>query len=424
MIIYGPHDNADYDVDLGPVFLTDWYHDDYYSLVEQTMAPASEGLPPPVSNNNLINGKANYPCASAANGTTCKPNAGISKFYFQSGKKYRLRLINGGAEGIQKFSIDNHKMTIVAQDFVALQPYQVDVVTLGIGQRTDIIVEATGSANSSAWMRSTLGKSAFVGGCTLNDGISPEAVAAIYYQAADNTTVPTTSSTVTDAEIGNCANDALTASVPYYRITPPSQPAVTEEINIQYLSNGTHNLFYVNNSTFRADYNEPVLLDAKLGHTTFEPSWNVHNYGSSRSIRLVVYNYAPTGAHPMHMHGHNMYILAEGSGKWNGVVTNPQNPTRRDTYLLANAVSATVPSYIVVQIDANNPGVWPFHCELINRHNFLHEHILTASRSHCLARQRRPVHEHPRATGRHCQVDEHPIDLGTDVSRLGYLDGQ
>jgi FtsP/CotA-like multicopper oxidase with cupredoxin domain len=97
MIIYGPHDNADYDIDLGPVLLTDYYHTEYYTLIEQVMAPASEGLLPPLSSNNLINGKMNYPCAT--NSSTCTPNAGISKFYVESGKTYRLRLINGGAEG-------------------------------------------------------------------------------------------------------------------------------------------------------------------------------------------------------------------------------------------------------------------------------------------------------------------------------------
>ena len=59
MVIYGPHDNVDYDVDLGPVMLSDYYHTDYYALVEQVMAPISENLPPPTSNNNLINGKMN-----------------------------------------------------------------------------------------------------------------------------------------------------------------------------------------------------------------------------------------------------------------------------------------------------------------------------------------------------------------------------
>ena len=99
------------------------------------MAPISANALPPISQNNLINGKMNYPCANAT-GLKCTPNAGISKFNVTSGQSYRLRLINSGAEGIQKFSIDGAKLTVIANDFVPVTPYEVDVVTLGIGQRS------------------------------------------------------------------------------------------------------------------------------------------------------------------------------------------------------------------------------------------------------------------------------------------------
>lgn len=153
--------------------ISDWYHSPYYSLVEQVMAPASENLPPPPSNNNLINGKMNYPCASTTQ--SCTPNAGISKFSFVSGKKYRLRLINASGEAVQKFTIDGHNMTVFANDFVQIQPYTTNVVTLGVGQRSDVIVEATGSSGDAYWMRSNISLT-----CSVNDGISPQAVAAIY----------------------------------------------------------------------------------------------------------------------------------------------------------------------------------------------------------------------------------------------------
>ena len=38
MIIYGPK-NVPYDVDLGPVLLTDHYHQEYFQIVEAVMAP-------------------------------------------------------------------------------------------------------------------------------------------------------------------------------------------------------------------------------------------------------------------------------------------------------------------------------------------------------------------------------------------------
>lgn len=73
------------------------------------------------------------------------PNAGLSKFYVQSGKSYRLRLINTGAEGLMKFSIDGAELAVIANDFVPLEPYTTKAVTLGVSQRTDVIFKATGS---------------------------------------------------------------------------------------------------------------------------------------------------------------------------------------------------------------------------------------------------------------------------------------
>ena len=69
MIIHGPK-NVPYDVDVGPLLLSDWFHTDYFSLVEQTV-----GFPPqfpPSSDNNLINGKMNYNCSLVKNGQACK----------------------------------------------------------------------------------------------------------------------------------------------------------------------------------------------------------------------------------------------------------------------------------------------------------------------------------------------------------------
>lgn len=130
MIIYGPK-NVDYDIDLGPVILSDWYHEGYHTLVEQTMSKKGDNTPQPTSNNNLINGKMNFPCYKDVN---CTANAGVPKFSFTSGKKHRLRLINMSAEAMQKFSIDGHKMTVIANDFVPVKPYDVAVVTLAVGE--------------------------------------------------------------------------------------------------------------------------------------------------------------------------------------------------------------------------------------------------------------------------------------------------
>lgn len=55
-----------------------------------------------------------------------------------------------------------------------------------------------------------------------------------------------------------------------------------------------------------------------------------------------------------------MFILAEGTGDWNGDIVRPDNPQRRDVHLLqANG-------YMVLQITADNPGTWPLHCHIVS----------------------------------------------------------
>ncbi|KAF2713059.1 multicopper oxidase [Pleomassaria siparia CBS 279.74] len=354
LVVYGPK-HAEYDIDIGPVLLEDWFHADYFTLVNDTM----NGRFPP-SNNNLINGKMQYPCANTT--LPCQENAGISKFQFQSGKKHLLRLVNTGAEGLQKFSIDGHKLTVIALDFTPIEPYETNVVTLGIGQRSDVIVEGTGAPSDAFWMRSQLGTQ----NCTLNDGISPNAVAAVYYQDADTSSVPNTTSDVTDDQLAACKNDALTLGVPLCQIAI-EEPETIEEVTFDFRSNGTNFVWFVNNSTYRGDFNQPTLLQANKGDFNFEEGWNVMNFGSNSSVRIHLINNGIIGAHPMHLHGHDFHVLAEGTGTWDGTVTNPSNTVRRDVQMLQNGQdtsSGVIPSYMVLQYNQNNPGMWPLHCHL------------------------------------------------------------
>lgn len=53
-----------------------------------------------------------------------------------------------------------------------------------------------------------------------------------------------------------------------------------------------------------------------------------------------------------------MFVLASGTGSWDGTITRPNNPQRRDV----QQVQAN--GFIVVQFNPTNPGVWPFHCHI------------------------------------------------------------
>lgn len=354
MVIYGPP-HEEYDIDVGPIILEDWYHPDYFTLVANAMVGRF-----PRSDNVLINGKMNYPCANTT--LPCQEEAGISKFKFESGKKHRLRLINAGTEGTLKFSIDGHSLSIIAQDLIPVEPYSTNVVTLSIGQRTDVIVEATGEPGDAYWMRAQLATNR----CTLNTGVSPNGVAAVYYEDADTDSVPETTSDVTADQLAKCKNDELTQGAPLCKI-PVEEPSTTQRLDFEFKNNGTHFVWYVNNSTYRGNYNQPILLQANKGDLDYESQWNVFNFGKNETVRLHLVNHGLVGSHPMHLHGHDFHVLAEGFGEWDGTVTNPSNTVRRDVHTLQNGrntTSGVVPSYMVLQYTQDNPGVWPLHCHL------------------------------------------------------------
>ncbi|KAI1760293.1 putative multicopper oxidase [Hypoxylon sp. FL1150] len=352
IVVYGPR-NVEYDVDLGPIMVNDWWHKDYYEVVKEVMAPGFAGKT--YSDNNLINGKMNFNCSTKAAGdnTRCTDNAGLSKFKFQSGKSHRLRFINAGAEGTQRISIDGHNMTVIANDFVSIEPYDTQVVTLGVGQRVDVVVHAHGKPGSSAWLRANL--------TSCSTATQPLALAAVYYEDADENTMPkSTAWNVPDP--GTCANDDLALTEPYFPMTLP-EPTFTHHMDISNFHNASNNfLWKFGGVSATVNYNNPTLLRSQdMAHGQFKPEANLINYGTNSSVRIIINNSGP-GPHPIHAHGLNMYVLAAGPGNYSEAESPPlntRNPMRRDVQMV------TGNGHIVVQFDTSkNPGVWPLHCHV------------------------------------------------------------
>jgi FtsP/CotA-like multicopper oxidase with cupredoxin domain len=155
--------------------------------------------------------------------------------------------------------------------------------------------------------------------------------------------------------------DALTETTPWFPITPDLAPPTTQNIDIEFGQNATG--FWVwtmNGESFRGNYNEPILLLSNLGNNSYpdSPQWNVYNFGSNSSVRIHITNPGFL-AHPIHLHGHNMFVLDVGIGSWDGsTVINPSNPQRRDVQLVPAG------GYLVLQLTADNPGAWPLHCHI------------------------------------------------------------
>jgi hypothetical protein len=262
--------------------VSDYYHGDYNHVIDPLLTPnlTDGGV---WSQNNLINGRMHFDCANmtAGDDSTCHSDAPMSQFRFEKGKKHLLRLINSGGEALQRFSIDEHSMTIVANDFVPVEPYEAKVVFLSPGQRTDVIVEAAGD-KSAYWMRSNI-----TVGCS--GSLQPNALAGVYYDDADASADP--ESIPWDiSDPGLCQNDDLELSVPRHAVALPEADLELEIVYQWFYNSDWIFRFTANGIAFANDAADPSLLAANDGRTAFPEENNVINLGEAQSVRVVAYN--------------------------------------------------------------------------------------------------------------------------------------
>lgn len=284
-----------------------------------------------------------------------------------AGKTYRLRLINAAFNHQFVFSIDNHPMTVITADWVPIQPKTgVTQVTLGPGQRYDILFTANQAA-SNYWMRVKPG--CVLGGVAdvynsqqyQNGQIVPGAI--LHYSTAPVANPTSTAYSVTQT----CNDDSV---VPYWARTVPSsgfnagQLAVSQG-TVQRNPGGTLVAWFINNSPQYAPWGNPTLAQVVAGQTTFPTSENVYAItGSSTTWTYWVIQYAsgfgPPVAHPVHLHGHNFYVLGSGSGTFGGGTSglNFATAPRRDTAMLPAG------GWLVVAFLLDNPGAWLMHCHI------------------------------------------------------------
>lgn len=115
---------------------------------------------------------------------------------FESGKKHRLRLVNTAVEGHFQFSIDGHNFTVISNYLVPIVPYKTDNILISIGQRYDIIIEAS-AAVDDYWLRA-----GWQSAC-INDNAAN--ITGIIRYDPSSTADPVTTSTIVERD--NCGEE-------------------------------------------------------------------------------------------------------------------------------------------------------------------------------------------------------------------------
>ncbi|KAJ5670153.1 uncharacterized protein N7477_005516 [Penicillium maclennaniae] len=337
IVINGPA-TANYDIDKGCLFLNDWTHatvDELYDFQHQNG--------PITLDNGLLNG-------TNVLGTGANSSKG-SRFSMKvdQGNSYRLRLVNAAIDTHWSFMIDNHSLTVIAMDLVPIKPFTTDILRIGMGQRYDIIIQANqASTAENFWIRAIPGSS-----CASNsEATNIEGI--LYYGSAPQT--PSTVGYTLTSSDSDCLDMPMTDLVPHLAKNVAA-PVWNKPENVS-LNHPTGPFFWEMNSTsMKVSWENPTLGQVHKNQMNFTASSGVIELPFKDQWVYLLIKTALAVTHPIHFHGHDFSILAQGTGSYNGsLMTN--NPPRRDTAMLPAM------GYLLIGWQTNNPGAWLMHCHI------------------------------------------------------------
>uniref|UniRef100_A0ACD5XF83 Uncharacterized protein n=1 Tax=Avena sativa TaxID=4498 RepID=A0ACD5XF83_AVESA len=317
--------------------------------------------------------------------------AGVYEVEVASNETYLLRIINAAVNVELFFKVAGHAFTVVAIDASYTDPYATDVIVIAPGQTVDALM-ATSAPPGWYYMAANVFDSKTVP-IRFNTGT---ATAIVKYEGAPNDTVAASMPAMPSH------TDVVTAGTFYWSLTclvrpgdPPVPTAVNHSMLVEFgmeqgpcapdqtRCQGFALVASMNRYSFQFPRNASLLkamYDALPGvysedfpsspppvpvTTTKATSVKKVMYGDV--VEVVLQSRAYTGAlgtenHPIHLHGFNFFVLAEGLGRFDPIMAegayNLVNPLVRNTVVVPGG------GWAVIRFTANNPGMWFMHCHL------------------------------------------------------------
>lgn len=268
---------------------------------------------------------------------------------FTSGTSYRMRLVNAAVDTHFKFSIDNHTLQVIASDLIPITPYETTVLNIGMGQRYDVIITADqASVASDFWLRA-------IPQSACSENANADDIRGIVYYGSS----PGTPSTTAYAYEDSC-DDETANIVPHVAKSVGSASSTSAEAASISFNDDALFRWYLNSTTMVVDWADPTISKVLSGNASFETSNAVITLPNANEWVYMVISTTLGVPHPIHLHGHDFSVLAQGSGTYDSasVTLNTANPPRRDTAMLPAS------GYLVLAFETDNPGAWLMHCHI------------------------------------------------------------
>ncbi|GMH30546.1 hypothetical protein Nepgr_032389 [Nepenthes gracilis] len=376
-----------------PILLGEWWKRDPISVVRQA---TTTGAAPNVSDAYTINQQPGDLYNCSRQDTVIVP--------INSGETHLLRVINTALNQELFFSVANHRFTVVGADASYLKPFTTNVILVGPGQTTDVLVSgdqpptryymaarpyqsAQGAPFDNTTTTAILEYKSAPCPSTLGGGGSPLFPALpAFNDTATATAFDTSLRSLKKVEVPADVDENLFFTV---GLGLNSCPPNFGQGRCQG-PNGTRFTASMNNVSFVLPSNWSLLQAYKAGipgvFTTdfpavppvqFNYTGNVSRslwqpvtatklyrlkFGSRVQLVLQGTSIFTAENHPIHLHGYDFYILALGFGNF-----NPKTDAAKFNLVdppLRNTVGVPVNGWAVIRFVANNPGVWLMHCHL------------------------------------------------------------
>ncbi|KAI8014159.1 Laccase-7 [Camellia lanceoleosa] len=353
----------------------------------------ANGSPPTGSNAFTINGQPGdlYNCSSNS----------TYKLKVVRGKTYLLRIINAAMNNQFFFKIANHNMTVVAVDASYTTPMVTDYIVIAPGQTADVLLTANQQPASYYMAAHT-----YVSTPGQPDTTTSTTAIIIYENSTQSTPQMPVLPAFNDTPAAHKFYSSLTVLVnaPHWIPVPlkvDEHMFVTINLGLIPCEGnatcggplGERLAASMNNASFQFP-TKLSMLQAFFNHvdgiyTTDFPDQPplVFNYTNSNNnfnrtiimtskstkvkklkfnstVEMVLQNTASLGIenHPMHLHGLNFHVLAQGFGNYDPINDpkkfNLVNPQARNT------IGVPTGGWAVLRFQANNPGVWLMHCHM------------------------------------------------------------
>ncbi|CAN6357359.1 unnamed protein product [Urochloa humidicola] len=371
-----------------PILLGEWWD---MNPIDVVRTATRTGAAPNISDALTVNGQPGdlYRCSSQDTAT----------FPVRSGETNLVRFINAALNTELFVSLAGHTMTVVGADASYTKPYSTSVLMIAPGQTTDVLVtfdqtpgryylaaRAYASAQGVPFDNTTTTAIFDYGDGGSGSNTSPAMpTLPAYNDTATVTTFTTSLRGLRKAELPSQVDESLlfTVGVGLFNCSAgqscggPNNTRFTASINnVSFVLPSTISILqahYTNQqgSVFTADFpaNPPVQFDYTAQNVSRAlwqpvPGTKVYKlkYGASVQVVLQGTNIFAGENHPIHIHGYDFYILAEGFGNFDANTDTAK--FNLDDPPMRNTVAVPVNGWAVIRFVADNPGAWLMHCHL------------------------------------------------------------